>query len=287
MRVHLWWWILGPVVGNCIINLGNGRIFNSFAGSCNADILGHTETYIGTNGFPYVRDYVYGGNDLGGQILNKGNANFDSRLRNDAVRSKVYNTDMLNASAYTEYVQGHVEKIFGGAYGVYDYKDPHFREYFDEDGHAKTGYSKPFLDNAFINFRPTDSNNKLNTVKQIYGAGQGYLGEEEENLMQNRSYILVDVPQTMTTYQGTEIFGAGESGGVGMGVDPATAAEPTTAHKASAIIDLLSGHFKAVYGGSYQEGVTRRTVVNVPEGSTFRGEAIFGGAYGLYNEYPQ
>lgn len=229
---------------------------------------------------------MYGGNDLGGQILNKGNANFDSRLRNDAVRSKVYNTDMLNASAYTEYVQGHVEKIFGGAYGVYDYKDPHFREYFDEDGHAKTGYSKPFLDNAFINFRPTDSNNKLNTVKQIYGAGQGYLGEEEENLMQNRSYILVDVPQTMTTYQGTEIFGAGESGGVGMGVDPATAAEPTTAHKASAIIDLLSGHFKAVYGGSYQEGVTRRTVVNVPEGSTFRGEAIFGGAYGLYNEYP-
>ena len=274
---------LGPVVGNCIINLGNGRIFNSFAGSCNADILGHTETYVGTNGFPYVRDYIYGGNDLGGKIL--GTANFDSRLRNEAVRSKVYNNDMLNASAYTEYVQGHVEKIFGGAYGVYDYKDPHFREYFDEDGHEKTGYHKPFLDNAFINFRPTDSNNKLNTVKQIYGAGQGYLGEEEQDLMQNRSYILVDVPQTMTTYQGTEIFGAGESGGVGMGVDPATAAEPTTAHKASAIIDLLSGHFKAVYGGSYQEGVTRRTVVNVPTGSTFRAEAIFGGAYGLYNEY--
>ena len=45
---------LGPVAGNCIINLGNGRIFNSFAGSCNADILGHTETYIGTNGFPYA-----------------------------------------------------------------------------------------------------------------------------------------------------------------------------------------------------------------------------------------
>ena len=47
---------LGPVAGNCIINLGNGRIFNSFAGACNADIYGHTETYIGTNGFPYVRD---------------------------------------------------------------------------------------------------------------------------------------------------------------------------------------------------------------------------------------
>ena len=275
---------LGTVAGNCIINLGNGRIFDSFAGACNADILGHTETYIGTNGFPYVRDFVYGGNDLGGQIL--GTANFDSRLRNATVRSKVYNTDMLNASAYMEYVQGRVEKIFGGAYGVYDYKDPHFREYFDVDGHAKTGYHKPFLENAFINFRPNESNNSLNTVEQIYGAGQGYLGEEEEDLMQNRSYILIDVPQTMTTFQGTEVFGAGESGGVGMGVEKAIADAPATAHKASAIIDLLSGQFKAVYGGSYQEGVTRRTVVNVPTGSTFRAEAIFGGAYGLYNEYP-
>ena len=275
---------LGTTAGNCIINLGNGRIFDSFAGACNADILGHTETYIGINGFPYVRDFVYGGNDLGGQIL--GTANFDGRLRNDAVRGKVSNTDMLNASAYTEYVQGRVEKIFGGAYGVYDYKDAHFSAYFDEDGHAKDGYHKPFLENAFINFRPNESNNSLNTVEQIYGAGQGYLGEEEEDLMQNRSYILIDVPQTMTTFQGTEVFGAGESGGVGMGVAKATADASATAHKASAIIDLLSGHFKAVYGGSYQEGVTRRTVVNVPEGSTFRAEAIFGGAYGLYQEYP-
>ncbi len=275
---------LGTTAGDCIINLGNGRIFDSFAGACNADVLGHTETYIGINGFPYVRDFVYGGNDLGGRILNT--ANFDGRLRNDAVRGKVSNTDMLNASAYTEYVQGRVEKIFGGAYGVYDYKDSHFSAYFDADGHAKEGYHKPFLDNAFINFRPNESNNALNTVEQIYGAGQGYLGEEEEDLMQNRSYILIDVPQAMTTFQNTEVFGAGESGGVGMGVAKATADAPETAHKASAIIDLLSGQFKAVYGGSYQEGVTRRTVVNVPEGSTFRAEAIFGGAYGLYNEYP-
>ena len=277
---------LGPIAGSTHINLADGRVFNTFAGSCNADILGHTETYIGTNGFPYVRDYVYGGNDLGGKIL--GTANFNSRLRNDAVRSKVHNIDMLNASAYIEYVRGRVEKIFGGAYGVYDYKDPYFRKYFDENGYAKTslGYSKPFLGNAFINFRPEDTNNTLNTVEQIYGAGQGYLGEEEEDLMQNSSYILIDVPQTMTTYQDTEIFGAGESGGVGMGVDKAVAAASATAHKASAVIDLLSGHFKAVYGGSYQEGVTRRTVVNVPEGSTFRAKSIFGGAYGVYNEYP-
>ena len=276
----------GPIAGNCIINLDNGRIFNSFAGSCNADILGHTETYVGVNGFPFVRDFIYGGNDLGGRIL--GTKNFDSRLRNDAVRAKVSNADMLNASAYIEYVQGRVEKIFGGAYGVYNYKDDKFRKYFDADGHAKEseGYYKPYLDNAFINFKPIDTNNPLNTVEQIYGAGQGFLGEEEEDKMQDRSYILIDVPQTMTTYQGTEIFGAGECGGVGMGVAKATADASATAHKASAIIDLLSGHFKAVYGGSYMEGVTRRTEINVPVGSTFRAEAIFGGAYGVYNEYP-
>ena len=280
---------LGPIAGDTHINLGNGRVFNTFAGSCNANILGHTETYVGTNGFPYVRDYIYGGNDLGGRILGGrilGTANFKDRLRNDAVYAKVSEKDMLNASAYIEYEQGRVEKIFGGAYGVYDYKDPHFRDFFDVNGHAKSGYSKPYLDNAFINFKPVDTNNSLNTVEQIYGAGQGYLGEEEEDLMQDRSYILIDVPQTMTTYQGTEIFGAGECGGVGMGVAKATADEPTTAHKASAIIDLLSGHFKAVYGGSYMEGITRRTEINVPEGSTFRAGAIFGGAYGVYNEYP-
>ena len=68
-----------PIAGNTIINLGNGRIFNSFAGSCNADIYGHTETYIGRNGvdaqgkdvlgFPWIRDHVYGGNDLGDRFL--------------------------------------------------------------------------------------------------------------------------------------------------------------------------------------------------------------------------
>ena len=193
-----------------------------------------------------------------------------------------------------EYVQGRVEKIFGGAYGVYDYTDSHFRAYFEENGQAKEDYHKPFLGNAFINFRPNESNNSLNTVGQIYGAGQGFLGEEEEDLMQNSSYILIDVPQSMTTFQNTEIFGAGESGGVGMGVNPQLLVDHKNdkdedvkgkPDQASAIIDLLSGHFKAVYGGSYQEGVTRRTVVNVPEGSTFRAEAIFGGAYGLYNEY--
>ena len=286
----------GPVCGNTTINLGNGRVFNTFAGSCMADILGHTETYIGRDGFPYVRDYVYGGNDLGGKILGLGN--FKSRVRTtadggyDAI-GKVSNTDMLNASAYVEYQQGRVEKIYGGCYGVYDYTDAHYGKYFyatdgagtteENVGTARDGYSKPWLDNAFVNFRPTDNSN---TVNLVYGAGEGYLGEKEENKMQNRSYILVDIPQTMTSFESTEFFGAGERGGVGMYVDNTKAAATETAHEASAIIDLARGKIKAVYGGSYEEGITRRTEVNVPVGSTIQLEKIFGGAYGTSNEYP-
>ena len=286
----------GAVAGDTHINLNNGRIFNSFAGSCNADIQGHTETYVGLNGFPYVRDYIYGGNDLGGEI--KGTGDFTDRVRTtsnggyDAI-GKVSKTDMLNASAYIEYQRGRVEKIFGGCYGVYDYTNALYRNYFNETGSALSGYSKPTMDNAFVNFRPTYENS-MNAVEQMYGAGQGYFYEieaEEEleakqalmrdqDFMQKRSYILIDIPQPMQYFQKMEVFGAGECSGVGMGVAPATAAAEGTAHQASAIIDLARGHISAVYGGSYQEGITRRTVVNVPEGSTLYANKLFGGAYG-------
>ena len=305
---------LAPVCGNTTINLDNGRIFNSFAGSCNADIYGHTETYVGVNGFPYVRDHIYGGNDLGGRIL--GTANFQTHVRDsnpttenvNETLQKVHgydatnnpNPDVLNASAYIEYQKGRVANIFGGCYGVYDYTDPYYGDFFyatdasdltegegDNQvthivGTARKGYTKPFLDNAFVNFRPVDTQG--NSVAQIYGAGQGYMGEKEENLMQNRSYVLIDIPQDLATYQGLEVFGAGECGGVGMGVEKATADAAATADKASAIIDLTRGQLKAVYGGSYEEGITRRTVVNVPAGSTVKLENIFGGAYGIKND---
>ena len=291
----------GPIAGDTHVNLDNGRIFNSFAGSCNADIMGNTETYIGANGFPYVRDYVYGGNDLGGKIL--GSKDFKSRVRTtanggyDAI-GKVHNTEMLTASAYIEYIKGRAEKIYGGCYGVYDYTSELYDAYFHTKktgsegttaanmGTARTdkGYSKPWMDNAFINFRPSASNSIYTYIGQIYGAGQGYFTEKEENLLQNRSYILIDIPDEMEYYQTTQVFGGGECGGVGMGVDKTIANAAATAHKASAIIDLARGHLNAVYGGSYMEGITRRTVINVPAGSTFHGNKIFGGAYGYIEE---
>ena len=320
----------GPIAGNTVINLGNGRIFNSFAGSCNADIYGHTETYIGRqikedymlkmrananndnayiSGFPWIRDHIYGGNDLGGRIKNTDKTNFIGRVNSKAM---VYNPkeikdsgnnptpEVTEAAAYMEYIQGRVEYIFGGCYGVYDYTDPHFKNYtytrskeknpttqdydYTDDGSNAgnvgkskgTFFTKPRMDNAFINFKP--NNERRNAVEKILGAGQGYKDELEKDLMQQRSYVLIDAPENVSNYQNMEVFGAGSYGGLGMNLTKAQARADLDA--VSAVIDLLHGKIANVYGGSWNEGMTRRTVVNVPEGSTVNVNNLFGGAYG-------
>ena len=295
-----------PIAGNTIINLGNGRIFNSFAGSCNADILGHTETYIGRSGvdangndilgFPWIRDHVYGGNDLGGRI--RGTKSFTDRI-DAAVKDKIHNptnaenAEVANATAYMEYIQGRVDNIFGGCYGDYDYTDRYFKDYTNDDGTDKEGFTKPRLDNAFVNFRP--NSHSRNAVTRIFGAGQGSRRGIEVDKMQNRSYVLLEAPQTITTFQNLEVFGAGANCGLGMGIEPLllvnhkdnqnndVAGQPD---KASAIIDLVRGQIKNAFGGSYEEGITRRTMINVPQGSTIKLDSIFGGAFGADPMYP-
>ena len=298
-----------PIAGDVVINLGNGRIFNSFAGSCNADILGHTETYIGRNGvdangndilgFPWVRDHVYGGNDLGGRI--RGTKSFTDRI-DAAVKDKIdkihnptaaENADVATASAYMEYIQGRVDYIFGGCYGDYNYKDRYFENYTNDDGTDKDGFTKPRLDNAFVNFRP--NNHGRNAVTRIFGAGQGSRKGIEVDKMQNRSYVLLEAPQNNTRFQNMEVFGAGANCGLGMGIEPLllvdhkdnqnndVAGQPD---KASAIIDLVRGQIKNAFGGSYEEGITRRTMINVPQGSTIKLDSIFGGAFGADPLYP-
>jgi len=266
----------GPVCGNTIINLGNGRVFNTFAGSCDADILGHTETYVGRNtsddtdlGFPYVRDHVYGGNDLGGSIL--GSADFSERLSTDLPITPYKPQEasaVTTASAYMEYVQGHVDYIFGGCYGDYDYAT----EY--------AGNTSPRMENAFVNFKPNQHNS--NEVNKIFGAGQGAAGFNltDKNQMQNRSYVLMDLADTGAKFADLEVFGAGQNCGVGMGVAKATADGNADGVTAAAVIDLARGQIGAAYGGSLNEGVTRRTIVNVPTGSTIKLGSIFAGAYG-------
>ena len=272
----------GPIAGDTHVYLGNGRLFNSFAGSCNADIYGHTETYVGRNsasendfGFPYVRDHIYGGNDLGGSIL--GTRNFKENIHSE-LQPLVYNpqdeTDpaVTNASAYVEYIQGHVAYIFGGCYGDYDY------------GEGYDISQKPRLENAFVNFKPRHNNNPLNGVQRIYGAGQGHLHEtghqHYKDCMQDRSYVLIEIPSTVqeSTFENLAVFGAGANCGLGMNLPKTSvAANPDIA---SAVVDLLAGKIGNAYGGSYEEGFTRRTVINVPSGATINVKNIFGGAYG-------
>lgn len=299
----------GLIAGNTVVNLNNGRVFDSFGGSCNADILGHTETYIGSNGFPYIRDDVYGGNDLGGRIYGENKKSFWSRVRDNddntdngnAILEHVHGydenktgkADVLFADAYVEYSKGRVDSIFGGCCGEYDYKKRIFSSYTDANGDPLEGFTKPRMDNAFVNFRPVMNSNPYNRVLRIFGAGQGFPKEKEMNLLQNRSYVLIDIPDGMsTTFQNMEVFGAGPYSGLGMGVTPTKKETPDGSSVdenpdlASAIIDLFGGRIKDVFGASYKEGVTRRTVVNVPEGSTIHVNRIFGGGYGITNDVP-
>ncbi len=279
----------GNIMGSTHIYLGNGRIFNSFAGSCNADIEGHTETYVGRNmageaGFPWVRDHIYGGNDLGGRV--KSSYDFTDRI-STAVAHMVYNASCPVASAYIEYSQGRVEHIFGGCFGDYDY--------------ALALYSgrvaqKPYMESAFVNFKPND--NAKNSVTKVFGAGEGFSGDRDGDDTQDRSYVLVDfLAPGKGRFASTEVFGAGAYDGLGMRTVVNPASNPSNANdyqaaldNHSAVVDLMRGEIDAAYGGSYNEGITRRTVVNVPKkGSSVSGaltsstislNKIFGGAYG-------
>ena len=260
----------GAIAGSTHINLNNGRIFNSFAGSCDADILGHTETYVGQNGFPWIRDHIYGGNDLGGSIL--GNKDFTDRIRSEVVGmlKPEYKEQVSKATTYMEYTQGRVGRIFGGCFGDYDYEDAAYK--------ARVA-TKPYLHNAFVNIRPNTNTN--NHIEKVFGAGEGYPGDREGDKAQDHSYVLIDIPDGLDNFANTEIFGAGAYDGLGMRWSPAeTFDENFNLSEASAIIDLMRGRVSAAYGGSYEEGITRRTSVNVPDGSTIKLTNIFGGAYG-------
>ena len=290
----------GDVCGNTYVNLGHGRIYDAFGGASDADILGHSELYIGRqpngsggyqDGFPWIMDIVYGGNDFGGTIHGKGY--FKDRVRVETgegafnVLNKVHNPDskedpdVLQANAYVEYLQGRVDSIFGGSYGNYNYT---LEKYQDENGNSP---ELPFVESTFVNIRPNTQNNADNKILGIFGGGTGYPGNRDGDRSQDRSYVLIDIPDNLSNFRSTEIFGAGAYDGMGMKYSFAeTTAVDGEGHptfnldNASAIIDLVRGKVGAAYGGSYMEGVTRRTMVNVPRGSTINIGSIFGGAYG-------
>ena len=286
----------GDVCGNSYVYLGNGRIYDAFGGASDADILGHTETYIGRNssgqtGFPYIRDIVYGGNDFGGTISGSFEDNYDftKRVRdyaNDktiihgydatAATSSTYVPEVLKAAAYVEYLQGRVDTIFGGSYGNYDYSNTAL---YGNDA------KMPYLKSAYVNMRPQKNTNS--EVSAIFGAGTGFSRNRLGDQAQDRSYVLVDIADDIDNFRLMRVFGAGSYNGLGM---KPTFAETVDANydrdNVSAIVDLVRGKIGVAYGGSYNEGVTRRTVVNIPQGSTINIGSIFGGAFGTHPLLP-
>jgi len=287
----------GDVCGNTLVNLGNGRIYDAFGGASDADILGHSEVYIGRqpngsggykDGFPWVMDIVYGGNDFGGTIHGgyEDGYDFTARLRNyDTDKTQVHGykageiPDVLKSSSYVEYLKGRVDTIFGGGYGYYDYSNTAL---------YGSGAKMPEQHSAYVNFRPSD--HAQNMVKGVFGGGTGYPGNRAYDGAQDRSYVLIDIPDGMTKFSGLEVFGGGSYNGLGMrysfdsesGKTVDETGKAINLDEASAIIDLLHGRIHNAYGGSYQEGITRRTVVNVPAESSIQADSIYGGAYGKY-----
>ena len=208
------------------MNLGNGRIYDAFGGASDANILGHTEVYIGRqpngsgdykSGFPWVRDIVYGGNDFGGTIEGHYREGYDftSRIENyDQKKAMIHGYDtehpdnvpnVIKApSTYVEYLRGRVDTIFGGGYGYYDYTDT------DLYG---VGCSMPEQESSFVNLRPVEDDN--NEVHGVFGGGTGFPGNRDGDKIQDRSYVLVDIPNTLPNFKTTEIFGSGSYNGNG------------------------------------------------------------------------
>ncbi len=277
----------GDVCGNTYVNLGNGRIYDAFGGASDADILGHTEVVIGRqpngsgaykSGFPWVQDIVYGGNDFGGTIHGAYEDGFEykPRMRNyEDYKKQLHGYDegkhdyLLKGSSYVEYLQGRVDTIFGGSYGFYDYADI---------AYYGVGNQMPRQESAFVNLRPLS--NDRNSIVGVFGAGTGYPGARAGDKAQDHSYVLVDLTdENNEGFKNMEVFGSGSNNGLGMREN--VFAPGFDLDKASAVVDLLHGEVGNAYGGSYREGNTARTVVNVPEESTVKIKNIFGGAYGV------
>ena len=273
----------GGVTGHTTVNLIGGTAYDVIGGACNADIEEYAETYVGranASTIPTITNNIYGANDFGGQI--KGAKNCSDRVSTTAA-GKVYSNSLLSAGAYVEYIKGRAHYIFGGAKAAYDYKNQTlYSEYCDNNGAPISPFVKPAIGNAFVNFRPVF--NAANSISRVYGAGQGYYNERDKDLMQSNSYVLIDIPADVDEFASLEVFGAGDYSGVGMDIAAATVRtnEATAGDvTAAAVIDLVRGNINCAYGGSYKQGFTRRTIVNVPVGSTIDMNYLYGGAYGV------
>ena len=275
----------GRINGSTAVYLDGGTVYSAFGGACNANIRDYAQVFIGkkTTGVSTVQNSVYGGNDFGGRIEGTGNFSSTDYVTADE-KSMAYNPntqatpDVLYASAYVEYVQGNItNNIFGGSCGAYSYTtSPYSSHIITDNGNPNNPL--PYLASSFVHFK--GNNNNRNNVTRVFAAGEGLEGTDAsaniQDKMQQRSYLLLSSTAD-STFKKTDIFGAGANCGVGMQVAQSVR---TGLDSYSAVVDLMAGWVNDAYGASFNEGFTRRTIVNVPAGSTARMADLFGGGYG-------
>lgn len=271
----------GRINGHTAVYLDGGTVTSAFGGACNANIRDYAQVFVGKKltGVTVVKDNVYGGNDFGGRIEGTGVFSGEGYVTT-AEKGMAYNQGVLTSSTYVEYVQGTIaNNIFGGSCGEYDYTvSPYSNHIITDNGNPNNPL--PYLASSFVHFK--GNNNEQNTVKQVFGASEGKEGSDAsaniQDKMQQRSYVLVNATAD-STFKYTDIFGAGAFSGLGMQIAQSNR-DASDLDNHSAIVDLMGGWIKNAYGASYNEGVTRRTIVNVPAGSTARMSNLFGGGYG-------
>lgn len=231
----------GLVSGNTSIYLDGGYANSVFGGACKADINGYSEIFIGANGFPEITN-VYGGNDFGGHIYSKGT-------------HAGYGSAQKESNTYVEFLQGDIDKLFGGSYGYYCYSDTSSAYY---------GYNQPCFEGSFVNIKSYPNTN--NFIGSIFGGSYGH-PDVLYQLMQFDSYVLVDAPNLIL--HESDIFGGGMSTGF--------------KDKGTSTVDLYRGSFRNVFGGSLNCGIVPRSTINVPEESSIIVMSLFGGGLGSTN----
>lgn len=255
----------GTISGNTIVNLNKGRVYDAFGGASNADILGHTEMYVGKSSAPTVTHNVYGANDFGGLIVGHNTYHVDNNKDGDTSDTM----EKIIAQSYVEYSAGNIAgDLFGGPCGAYNYStDAHYADAIAAPNFCKPQLLKDFLTGAMLT--PLSgagyaANSFVNVISQstlatdviggsIFGAGQGLKGSI--NLADERgSYVrLMSATKSQRSVGelSQRVYGAG-----------------FCSNTNRSLVDAYTGYYKTLFGGAhgitYQELTTMQ--LNNPAG---------------------
>lgn len=276
----------GTVSGCTTVNLNRGRVYDAFGGASNADILGHTEMYVGKASAPQVTHNVYGANDFGGLIVGKNVFYVDNNKDGDHDDTM----EKILCQTYVEYNSGNiVGDLFGGPCGAYEYTDPRYNSVIDyytlAEYQVLTGNNELTAE-AFEKIHPS--------LKQKPGFCRPQLLEnlmldpmlvpDPEGIREHigyaaNSFVNVISQSTLASDTIRNIFGAGQGmkGRIKSADERGSYVRLMSATKSQRTVKELSNR---VYGAGYCSN-TNRSLVDAYTGYY---NTIFGGAHGITYE---